>query len=277
MKCPKCGYISFDFNKKCPKCQKDIISDREKMNHLSFKPEPPFLLEALLAQLGDSSVGVQVDASAIDIRRQESMLTLGDDVTSDARDVGTGEEKAEIEMSPPGGELVLSIEDMAPEEEGPVETQIDVSTESDESVETVTTEPDLGDEEQLSLELEHLFEGEQESGPEGESEMAFDSFDIGDAELVEENTQPGDEIILEADVDSRGPSSSEETYEMPSLDKMNGDDNGQYDTPHQANPQTGQKHPSASHVSGSKGSKQNGVWDKISKDLEDLDFDIDES
>jgi len=38
MKCPKCGYISFDYNQVCPKCNKDISADGQKMNLPSYKP-----------------------------------------------------------------------------------------------------------------------------------------------------------------------------------------------------------------------------------------------
>ncbi len=48
MKCPKCNYISFDSNLICPKCNKDISIEREKINLPSFKPNPPFLLGSLV-------------------------------------------------------------------------------------------------------------------------------------------------------------------------------------------------------------------------------------
>ena len=73
MKCPKCGYMSFDFNEICPKCQRNIISEREKMNHLPFKPDPPFLLASLLAHTGDSQVGMELSEAAIVAAAQETM------------------------------------------------------------------------------------------------------------------------------------------------------------------------------------------------------------
>ena len=50
MKCPKCGYISFDYNDSCPKCNKDISAEREKMNLPSYAPNPPSLLTALTGE-----------------------------------------------------------------------------------------------------------------------------------------------------------------------------------------------------------------------------------
>ncbi|SPD76097.1 hypothetical protein PITCH_A830005 [uncultured Desulfobacterium sp.] len=38
MKCPKCSFISFDFNQSCPKCKKDLSELRAKLNTPSFRP-----------------------------------------------------------------------------------------------------------------------------------------------------------------------------------------------------------------------------------------------
>jgi len=46
MKCPKCGYVSFDSNVECPKCRYDLTMEQSKLNLPSFKPSPPFLLGA---------------------------------------------------------------------------------------------------------------------------------------------------------------------------------------------------------------------------------------
>ncbi|RJR20086.1 MAG: hypothetical protein C4582_09605 [Desulfobacteraceae bacterium] len=44
MKCHKCGYTSFDYNQRCPKCNKDLSQEREWINLTPFKPNPPSLL-----------------------------------------------------------------------------------------------------------------------------------------------------------------------------------------------------------------------------------------
>lgn len=38
MKCPKCGYISFDFYDTCPKCSKDLTEIRGRLILFPFKP-----------------------------------------------------------------------------------------------------------------------------------------------------------------------------------------------------------------------------------------------
>jgi len=47
MKCPKCGYISFDYNQVCPKCNKDISTEQKRLNLPDYKPSFPALLGAL--------------------------------------------------------------------------------------------------------------------------------------------------------------------------------------------------------------------------------------
>ena len=47
MKCPKCGYVSFDYSDTCPKCNKDLTGEREKMNLPPYRPNPTVFLGAL--------------------------------------------------------------------------------------------------------------------------------------------------------------------------------------------------------------------------------------
>jgi len=71
MKCPKCGYVSFDSNLECPKCSSGLSVEQSKLNLPSFKPSPPFLLGAIVGNedhpiesyLGEST-GVGGDDSA---------------------------------------------------------------------------------------------------------------------------------------------------------------------------------------------------------------------
>ncbi|MBW2017820.1 MAG: hypothetical protein JRJ01_13440 [Deltaproteobacteria bacterium] len=50
MKCPKCNYISFDYNLACPKCNRDISQVQAMLNFPAFPPNPPFLLGALIGE-----------------------------------------------------------------------------------------------------------------------------------------------------------------------------------------------------------------------------------
>ena len=51
MRCPKCGYISFDHLEKCMKCSRDLLSAREDLNLLALRPDVPFLLGSLVGEM----------------------------------------------------------------------------------------------------------------------------------------------------------------------------------------------------------------------------------
>ena len=63
MKCPKCGYLSFDYSQECAKCNKDISGEQEKMNVPPFRPNPPSMLAALTGEANESQVGLRMDES----------------------------------------------------------------------------------------------------------------------------------------------------------------------------------------------------------------------
>ncbi len=40
MRCPKCGYISFDHLDRCNRCRTDLTGERSRLNLLEIKPNP---------------------------------------------------------------------------------------------------------------------------------------------------------------------------------------------------------------------------------------------
>jgi len=54
MKCPKCRYVSFDYNQVCPMCEKDLMAVRNSLNLPDFRPNPPFLLGILMGDVEHS-------------------------------------------------------------------------------------------------------------------------------------------------------------------------------------------------------------------------------
>jgi hypothetical protein len=40
MRCPKCGYISFDYLQQCSQCQTDLTGERTRLNLLDTRPDP---------------------------------------------------------------------------------------------------------------------------------------------------------------------------------------------------------------------------------------------
>jgi len=48
MRCPKCGYVSFDYLSRCKKCSRDLADARRTLNLIDAKPAVPFLLGSLV-------------------------------------------------------------------------------------------------------------------------------------------------------------------------------------------------------------------------------------
>ncbi|MBN2034676.1 MAG: hypothetical protein JW836_15510 [Deltaproteobacteria bacterium] len=78
MKCPKCGYISFDYNLICPKCDRDISSEQEKLNLPSFRPEAPSLLAVFTGERNASRSDLERGSSEIDLT-DDAEITFDED------------------------------------------------------------------------------------------------------------------------------------------------------------------------------------------------------
>ena len=91
MKCPKCGYVSFDYNESCPKCDEDIRAERTKLNLSDYRWDPPFLLGALTGQVDESegeipmdySVAMQVPEPQKDMNLVNAIETARDEALTD--------------------------------------------------------------------------------------------------------------------------------------------------------------------------------------------------
>jgi len=68
MKCPKCSYVSFDYNLSCPRCTKDISSEQSKLNIPAFRPETPFLMGGLTGQAGETNTALSAAGSPFGFR-----------------------------------------------------------------------------------------------------------------------------------------------------------------------------------------------------------------
>jgi hypothetical protein len=97
MKCPKCSYVSFDYNLSCPKCTKDISTEQSKLNIPAFRPETPFLMGGLTGQAGESNTALSAaGASPADFAR-ESAWDMGDSSRSERDDI-TFEESDDLDL-----------------------------------------------------------------------------------------------------------------------------------------------------------------------------------
>ena len=86
MRCPKCGYFSFDYLTECGKCGVGLSDVKEKLGLLGIKPNVPFLLRSLLKDGGGAAEaaddwGGPVPAPAVESNLAE--IEFGEDFDLD--------------------------------------------------------------------------------------------------------------------------------------------------------------------------------------------------
>lgn len=217
MKCPKCGYISFDNNQVCPKCNRDISYEQEKLNFSAFRPNPPSLLGALTGEVIESHVDMQVDQPypedvstdivTEDINYEDAgainmgEVTLDDPGALDRGDVVFDDSQMDVDL-----ELGETNEFEAPDslktlpkEESVADLDLDSLNDSSEIM-MDAGEPESGEDEGISLAMDDLVEEESEIEDlaplesDVEEEAGEISFDMGDLSMEESDSMGESEV-----------------------------------------------------------------------------------
>jgi len=169
MKCPKCGYISFDYNLSCPKCNKDISSEQEKLHIPAFRPDPPFLLGALTGEANESQVGMAPAGSQISLDK-EADISLDDSSALDSGEV-SAQDSSELNLD--SGELSLDDTSSLSMDTGEVQAEVAKGLQRPKTLED---KPGSGE---FKLEPEADL-GDLDLGEEGEEELSLDSTEKGE-------------------------------------------------------------------------------------------------
>jgi hypothetical protein len=210
MKCPKCGYISFDFNQVCPKCNKNISDEQVRLNLPSFRPDPPSLLGILTGEADESNVGLSMNSSE-SLGMHEMDVGLDDSGVIDTSGMAIDEEQ-DIEISldqEDSGEFELSAE-----EEVAVDLD-DISAEDTESLITPSEEEeggedismDLGD---ISLEepaSEEVLGADESVSEEAEQEISLEDLSADDS--ATQGMVADEETVIAPDMDTGIPTEGE--------------------------------------------------------------------
>lgn len=157
MRCPKCGYISFDYNKFCPKCNKDIADEQTKLNLHNYKPNAPSLLGMLVGAGDESSSGFTLDSTTARERAGAAIEDKSSAIIEQGMDFSDDDHELEISLSD-DTELELpeiSMDDQSSDMDN-LELEDDdvLALETDEEKITTAAAADTGDD--LSLELDDL-------------------------------------------------------------------------------------------------------------------------
>lgn len=219
MKCPKCSYVSFDYNLSCPKCNKDISVEQSKLNIPGFRPETPFLLGGLTGQAGETNTALSANGSSPagfagasaqdtddspvmerdDITFEESEdLELGADEGKRPQDtgdfeLGREEKPVKLKESP--------IEDLSLESDSLVMEHID----EDEIVKAPTkmsAKPEKEEDEEIDLDALDL-DPKEEEGAEGQEgiQLSLDDLKVSEDGELEIGKKAGGEADKPLDID----------------------------------------------------------------------------
>lgn len=182
MKCPKCGYISFDYNLSCSKCNKDISSEQEKLHIPAFRPDPPSLLGALTGEANESHIGPASSGSHISLEKGAD-ISLDDANLNEANPLDSGEIAVQdsSELNLDSGELSLDDTSSLSLDTGEVQAKVAKGLQKSRSGTgefKLEPEADLGDfdlgeegEEEFSLDTETKGEGTSPAQEAADSEM----------------------------------------------------------------------------------------------------------
>jgi len=100
MKCPKCSFVSFDYNQVCPKCGHDLSLERELMNFPSYKPKPLSLLGVLTGDGEVAATGAPMGSSGASgmhgADTQELLISLDSLSDKDQEPIQPGPEPSSI-------------------------------------------------------------------------------------------------------------------------------------------------------------------------------------
>ena len=204
MKCPKCNYVSFDYNQVCPKCNKDVSAEQQRMNLPAYRPSPLSLLGGLTGEPGQS---------------EDSVFDEGQNLDMDFEISGNGEAE-KLEEPTLSDDLLETnlldeeegIEDLEPlsdfeEEEGEKISpeSVEISLEDSERTLALSDTGEMEMEELISLDPDELplvepeLEQEviEESGPAKESELGIDLEDLSLDEIAPPATDAAKEDSLD--------------------------------------------------------------------------------
>ena len=129
MKCPKCSFVSFDFNDACPKCGKDLTPERDLMGLPSYKPKPLSMLAPLNAYNAD----------------------IPGDMTRNGQPP-----LAEEAMNDVPEELLISLDDLSDDEPEQIQIEPDpTQVEPEQKIDDEISLGDLSDDEPLPIQMEY--------------------------------------------------------------------------------------------------------------------------
>lgn len=178
MRCPKCGYISFDRQKSCSKCSTDLTAADEQIQGTAGKAEVPFFLGAVLGKKTPS----YDEEPAPDLHEEEPLALdefeaealPADEEDLDFAGAPLDDDGLEDQPLPSLGLEDIDVSDLVQPQEEEEELVLSLGSEEEE-----TAQPPAQDEDEEEAQL---------------SGIEFSGFDSGDTLSVEEKETVLDDL-----------------------------------------------------------------------------------
>jgi hypothetical protein len=314
MKCPKCNYVSFDYNQVCPKCSKDISAEQDKLHIPAFRPDPPAALGTLIGEASESQAGMNLSGSSELEYGSQQDIRLDDSSALDSGEVDfrdSGDLAVRMETGADAGfggetgeynqDVVSDFEFESPVDEDlsfePIESPVgeDLTLEPAESpVEEIESPVDLD----LGVEEEASASADNKGGLLDSSELNLDEISLDEPEPPAGTadlgvTQDADLNLDSLDLEGKEaePSKSDDSIEL-NLNDLNINETGELQVGAEAAPAASgaeplgsgeisleeialEEGPSLDAKKEPKGASDSPEEEDLSIDLEDLDLDLD--
>ena len=174
MRCPKCGFISFDHLASCSKCGRDISEVASELQGTSIKVETPMFLSGALAAFSESEESFEEHtmeddvAGGIDFNMEEEAVEM--DAAEEDVDFSFEEEAEDFDVvaEEEGADISLA-EAEAEEAAGTAEDDVDIELEAE-----AEEEPALEEAEGTFEELDFMGVADEEE--EGGLEFDLEDF-----------------------------------------------------------------------------------------------------
>jgi hypothetical protein len=188
MRCPKCGFISFDHLTSCAKCGKDIAEVASELQGTSIKVETPMFLSGALAAYADREESFEEHAMGAEAQEGIDISMEDEFVEDEALEMAGAE--ADIDFSAEEDRVEMDISssgEEAEEVEEPVHLRMEAEAEEETGAkDSAKTFEDLD------------FMGTVEEDEEGGLEFDLEDF-LEDIDEDKSKSSSSDDIDLELD------------------------------------------------------------------------------
>jgi len=173
MRCPKCGYISFDRQKSCGKCSHDLTAVTEQLQGTVSKAASPFFLGTILGKqqpyAAEPGPALHEEEEPLDLDELETDTPPADEDDLDFAGTPLDEDDLEDQALPSLGLEDIDVSDLMPPQEE--ELVLHLGNEQKETILTPAPAQEEEDDSLMGIELPSLEPSEVLSADEQESPL----------------------------------------------------------------------------------------------------------